>query len=163
MELISNYDCTIKHHPNRANTIADALSRKFHDRLNAPYTCRVHLLTDLRSTGAVLGVDHPGALLANFQVRPVLLDCVLKAQMNDSKSQELKQKVLNDNMLMQGDRMYVPNVKELKKEILNEAQILAYAMHLWSTKMYHATFLLLAKNEKRNYGVYESLSGLSAG
>ncbi|XP_068332837.1 uncharacterized protein [Pyrus communis] len=40
-------------------------------------------------------------------------------------------------MLMQGSRMYVPNIAELKKDILDEAHISAYAMHPGSTKMYH--------------------------
>ncbi|KAM1746288.1 hypothetical protein ACFX13_013067 [Malus domestica] len=42
-----------------------------------------------------------------------------------------------DGMLMQGDQMYVPNVEELKKDILDEAHISAYAMHPRSAKMYH--------------------------
>ncbi|XP_070668367.1 uncharacterized protein [Malus domestica] len=33
--------------------------------------------------------------------------------------------------------MYVPNVEELKKDILDEVHISAYAMHPGSTKMYH--------------------------
>ncbi|KAM1427706.1 hypothetical protein ACFXTO_020221 [Malus domestica] len=42
-----------------------------------------------------------------------------------------------DGMLMQESRMYVPNNAELKKEILDEAHISAYAMHPEGTKMYH--------------------------
>ena len=42
-----------------------------------------------------------------------------------------------DGMLMQGDRIYVPNVEELNRDILDEAHISAYAMHSGSTKMYH--------------------------
>ena len=44
-------------------------------------------------------------------------------------------------MLMQDKKMYVPNIVELKKEILDEAHISAYAMHPRGTKMYH-TFRL---------------------
>ncbi|KAM1450626.1 hypothetical protein ACFX2I_037846 [Malus domestica] len=33
--------------------------------------------------------------------------------------------------------MYVPNVEELKRDILDEVHISAYAMHPGSTKMYH--------------------------
>ncbi|KAM2134494.1 hypothetical protein ACFX1R_004506 [Malus domestica] len=150
MELISDYECTIEYYHGRANTVADALSRKSHGRLNDLYACRVPLIIDLRSTRATLGVDHLGALFANFQVRPLLLDCVLEAQMNDLKSQELKQAMLNSNrgdfrirrpdgMLMQNDRMYVPKVEELKKEIINEVHISTYAMYPGSTKMHHTT------------------------
>ena len=57
-----------------------------------------------------------------------------------------------DGMLMQDKRMYVPNIEELKKEILDHAHISAYAMHPGGTKMYHTIrpCLLLARYEKRN-------------
>ncbi|XP_068329661.1 uncharacterized protein [Pyrus communis] len=104
---------------------------------------------DLRSTGVKLGVeDREKALLASFQVRPILIDRVLEAQMNDEETHELihalsqgKKKDLrvweSNGMLMQERRMYVPNNDELKKEILDEVHISAYAMHPGGTKMYH--------------------------
>ncbi|XP_070679234.1 uncharacterized protein [Malus domestica] len=121
--------------------VADAISRKTPARLNAIYDCHVPLLADLRSTGVELGVeDREEALLANFQVRPVLIDRVLEAQMNDEETQEIiqarnqgKKKDFEirgtDGMLMQESKMYVSNNAELKKEILDEAHISAYAMH----------------------------------
>ncbi|XP_070668228.1 uncharacterized protein [Malus domestica] len=95
---------------------------------------------DLRSTGVKLGLeDKEEALLANFQVRPILIDRVLEAQMVDEETQELIQErnqgkkkdfriQETDGMLMQ-NRMYVPNNAELKKEILDETHISTYAMH----------------------------------
>ncbi|XP_070672174.1 uncharacterized protein [Malus domestica] len=69
IELLSDYDCMIKYHPGRENTVADALSRKTPAILNAIYDCHVPLLADLRSTGVELGVkDREEALLANFQI-----------------------------------------------------------------------------------------------
>ena len=149
IELLSDYDCTIEYHPGRANVVADALSRKSQGRVNALYACRIPLLADLRSTGVKLGVEEKEeALLASFQVRPILIDRILDAQMNDEEIQELiqarskgKKKDLrireSDGMLMQESRMYVPNNAELKKEILDEAHVSAYAMHPGGTKMYH--------------------------
>ena len=113
------------------------------------YASRIPLLVDLRSTGVKLGVkEKEEALLAKFQVRLILIDRILAAQMNDEEVQELifarkerKKKDLrireSDGMLMQESRMYVPNIAELKKEILDEAHVLAYAMHPRGTKMYH--------------------------
>ncbi|CAN6685912.1 unnamed protein product [Malus baccata var. baccata] len=77
-----------------------------------------------------------------------MLDRVLDAQRNDTESQDLIQAVLDgkkkdlwirdpDDMLMQGKQMYVPNVEELKRDILDKVHISAYAMHPGSTKMYH--------------------------
>ncbi|XP_070667535.1 uncharacterized protein [Malus domestica] len=115
VELLSDYDCTIKYHPGRANSVADALSRKSHGQLNVLYASRIPLLTDLTSIEVALKEGHRGALITNFQVRPVLLDRVLEAQRNDTESQELIQAVSDkkkkdlwirdpDSMLMQGDR-----------------------------------------------------------
>ncbi|XP_068331455.1 uncharacterized protein [Pyrus communis] len=60
LELLSDYDCTIDYH------------------------------LDLRSTRVKLGVeDRKEALLANFQVRPILIDRVLEALMDDEEIQEL--------------------------------------------------------------------------
>ncbi|XP_070660544.1 uncharacterized protein [Malus domestica] len=149
IELLSDYDCTIEYHPGRANAVADALSRKTLARLNAIYDCHVPLLADLRSIGVELGMeDREEALLANFQVRPALIDRVLEAQMIDEETQEIiqarnqgKKKDFEireiDGMLMQENRMYMSNNAELKKEILDEAHISTYAKHLGGTKMYH--------------------------
>ena len=45
--------------------------------------------------------------------------------------------VLADGTLMMGHRLCVPDVGELKKEIMENAHSSAYAMHLRRTKMYH--------------------------
>ena len=92
MELLSDYDCTIDYHPGRANVVADALSRKSQGRINALYASRIPLLVDLRATGVRLEAeDRDVALLANFQVRPILVDRVLAAQVADEQTQELIQ------------------------------------------------------------------------
>ncbi|XP_070677795.1 uncharacterized protein [Malus domestica] len=137
VELLSDYDCTIKYHPGRANSVADALSRKSYGQHNALYASRNPLLIDLRSIGVTLKESRWGALIAGFQVRPVLLDRVLEAQRNDTEFHELIQAVLNgkkkdlwikdpDGMFMQDEQMYVPNVEELKRDIMDVAHISAY-------------------------------------
>ena len=41
-----------------------------------------------------------------------------------------------DGTLMFGDRLCIPNVEDLKREIMEEAHCSAYSMHPGSTKMY---------------------------
>ncbi|CAN6567763.1 unnamed protein product [Malus baccata var. baccata] len=55
---------------------------------------------------------------------------------NEGKKKDLRIRE-SDGMLMQENRMYVPNNEELKKEIFYEAHCSAYAMHPGGTKMYH--------------------------
>ena len=40
-------------------------------------------------------------------------------------------------MLRMGTRLCVPNVDDLRKELLEEAHYSAYSVHPGSTKMYH--------------------------
>ena len=47
----------IEYHHDRANVVADALSRKTSTRLHASYDCHGLLLDDLRFTGVKLGVE----------------------------------------------------------------------------------------------------------
>ena len=66
------------------------LSRKNQGRVNALYASRVPLLGDLRATRVKLQMeDRKEAILANFQVRPILIDRILAAQMEDEEVQEL--------------------------------------------------------------------------
>lgn len=46
-------------------------------------------------------------------------------------------KLRRDGTLVFGNRFFVPQYEELKKEILDEAHIAPYALHLGFTKMYH--------------------------
>ncbi|XP_068319687.1 uncharacterized protein [Pyrus communis] len=92
MKLLSDYDCTIDYHPGRANVVADALNRKSQGRINALYASHIPLLADSRSNGVRLKAeDRDVALLANFQVRPILVDRVLEAQVAHRETQDLIQ------------------------------------------------------------------------
>ena len=44
--------------------------------------------------------------------------------------------IFQDGMLIMKDRIYVPDMEDLKKMIMEEAHCSAYAMHPGSTKMY---------------------------
>ena len=102
---------------------------------------------EFRSLGVRLEFTDIGALLATFHVRPILIDMIRELQTQDPTMIKLKRKaesgklkgfsVRADGTVMMGHRLCVPDVGELKKEIMEEAHSSAYAMHPGSTKMYH--------------------------
>ena len=95
---------------------------------------------------AKLNVDDVGVLLATLSIRPVLKERIQEAQPNDPKLKEIIEKVkqgketpfiLQDDTLMLGDRICVPDTDNLRREILDEAHNAPYAMHPGTTKMYN--------------------------
>ncbi|KAH9685255.1 Endonuclease [Citrus sinensis] len=146
IELIKDYDCTIDYHPGKANVVADALSRKSSSSIAHLRVKYVPLLIELRSLEVELNTDNRGALIANFRVRPTLIDKVHHMQAQDPQLMKLKEDVQKslrtdfmvreDGVVFMGNRLCVPDIKDLKKEIMEEAHCSAYAMHPGSTKMY---------------------------
>ena len=74
MELIKDYDCTIHHHPKRANVITYALSQKSLGRLSCIQCARVDNIMELRLMGVELNLTEMGALTALVTMRPLLAE-----------------------------------------------------------------------------------------
>ena len=68
MELIKDYDCVIDYHPEKANVVADALSR--------------NSIQMLRALNAHLSLLDDGGIVAELIAKPDLLNQVLEAQKN---------------------------------------------------------------------------------
>ena len=54
IELLKDYDFTIEYHPEKANIVADALSRKSSGSLSYIHTVRIPLLLELRALNVEL-------------------------------------------------------------------------------------------------------------
>ena len=103
-------------------------------------------MVELRELGVELRMHASGALFASFQLRPILVDRILEAQLEDPYLMSMRKKVeegeqsdfsiRDDGALVIGSRLCVPANEELKRQILEEAHSFAYAMHPGSTKMY---------------------------
>ena len=147
VELLKDYDCTLEYHPGKANTVADALSRKSGNSSMASLQVSTFpSLVDLRKMNTKLNVDNVGVLLATQNIRPVLKERIQEAQPNDPKLIEIIEKVkqgketpfiLQDDTLMLGDRIWVPDNDNLRREILDEAHNSPYAMPPGATKIYN--------------------------
>ncbi|WRX13589.1 Reverse transcriptase domain - like 10 [Theobroma cacao] len=149
MELLKDYDCIILYHPSKANVVADALSRKLMGSLAHISTNRRSLIREIHSLGdkgVHLEVTEATALLTHFRVRLILIDRIKEAQSKDDfvakaleDPQGRKGKMFTkgtDGVLRYGTRLYVPNRDGLKREILEEAHMATYVVHLGATKMY---------------------------
>ena len=158
VELIKDYDCVIDYHPEKANVVTDALSRKS--------------VQMLRALNAYLSLSDDNAIVAELIAKPDLLNQVLEAQRNDEKiasivnqnrvGKETEFTVKEDGSLYYRDRVCVPNDDELKKSIHKEAHSGSFVMHLGSKKnvLGFKDFILMIRNEERCCGICDQVYGV---
>jgi hypothetical protein len=144
LELIKDYDLGINYHPDKANVVADALSRRSHLNMMAmrelvPELCKKFEKLNL---GWVSNTE-----VITMEVDSMLEQDIRKGQLEDAKIQEIKEQIKEDkapefNVDEQGTlwykkRLCVTEVKEIRELILREAHDSTYSIHPESTKMYH--------------------------
>ncbi|KAJ9544996.1 hypothetical protein OSB04_024703 [Centaurea solstitialis] len=121
MELIKDYDCEILYHPDKANVVADALSRKTY----AGLLCYV---------------------ITHISVKPNLFDDIQKWQIEALKSEiiQAERMVGYVNFLSEDGRglkvfkarIWVPRLGGMRDVVLAEAHKSRLSIHPGSTKMY---------------------------
>ena len=132
LELFKDYDCIIDYHPEKANVVADALSRK--------------MISSLVLKDYDWRVDSDRALLAQLRVLLNLKQMIIDTQKNDEELQKKLQMVRDGDKtgvsekeagsLYFQNRLCVPDDKELKKKLLFEAHNTVFTMHHGGNKMY---------------------------
>lgn len=83
MELIKDYDCTIAYHPRKANVVTGKLRRK------SPSKGNLALLRELREYKATLNARSVGNLIAQFPIKPMLEEEIVKLQPKGSRVEKV--------------------------------------------------------------------------
>ncbi|KAI5348128.1 hypothetical protein L3X38_001015 [Prunus dulcis] len=110
-------------------------------------TAYLPLLVELRKDGVDLEMTQQGGLIASLHVRPILVERVITAQLEDPNLCVIRLEVENgtrtdyairkDGALVTRTRLCVPKSNDdLRREIMEEAHCSTYSMHPGSTKMY---------------------------
>ncbi|KAL8089097.1 hypothetical protein AgCh_038752 [Apium graveolens] len=141
LELIKDYDCEILYHPGRANVVADDLSRR--ERLKM-ITSSEELMREFEKME--IGVKVTGddtEKLFEIAMQPELLEKIRLFQermMSEGRKSmtgdEINTEKDDKGIMRYSNRIWVPNVQELKDEILAESHCSRYSIHPGSTKMY---------------------------
>ncbi|KAL8089625.1 hypothetical protein AgCh_039196, partial [Apium graveolens] len=112
IELLKDYDMSIRYHPGKANKVAYALSRKNSGNLAALMTHQQPLQYEIERFGSKFYRE------GTYGKQPEI--CVDK-----------------HDITWKDNRSCVPNNKQLKEELLDEAHRSSFTIHLGETKMYY--------------------------
>ncbi|TYK21872.1 pol protein [Cucumis melo var. makuwa] len=145
LELEKDYDCKILYHPDKANVVADALSRKV-SHSTALITKQAPLLRDFDRAEIVVSVGEVTSQLAPLSIQPTLRQRIIVAQLNDpylvekrclAKAGQAEEFSISfDGGLVYERRLCIAADSAVKIELLTEAHNFPFSMHLDSTKMY---------------------------
>ena len=146
IELLKDYDCRILYHPSKANVVVDALSRKSYGSVSTLRSKQTQFFYDLKALQSQFQVLEPRVLLANFTVQIDLIWRIKSSQKDDPELVAIMDKVrkgvnsnfvlMDDDTLKFKDRLCIPHVGGLRRELLEEFYNSRFTVHPGGTKMY---------------------------
>jgi hypothetical protein len=144
LELIKDYELKIHYHPEKANVVADALSRMASCHCLTMKTSDITLCQEMEKLN--LGMMQQGTSY-HLKLESVLLHRIIDAQRNDEGMKHIHEKIEvrksicfrkdNQDVVWFNNPIVVPKNEEVRRQILDEAHLSRYSIHPGSTKMYH--------------------------
>ncbi|MCF8701880.1 hypothetical protein L3054_10855 [Corynebacterium sp. MC-10] len=148
--MLKDYDVDILYHPGKANVVADALSRKSMGSLSDTPPERRGIVRDVHQL-ASLGVRLSDLNAKGISVRelaePSIVAEIKQRQYEDpnlvryrdsvSEGEHTSFQISPEGTLLFRGRLCVPDVADLRRQVMGEAHFARYSIHPGTTKMYH--------------------------
>nr|GEY86889.1 reverse transcriptase domain-containing protein [Tanacetum cinerariifolium] len=145
LELLSDYDCDIRYHLEKANVVADALSRK--ERIE-PLRVRALVMT--------ISLDLPKQIL-KAQIEALKPENLENEDVGGMIRKDIPKEKLEpraDGTLCLNGRSWLPCYGDLRSVIMHESHKSKYSFHLGPDKMYQDMKKLWWPNMKANIATY---------
>jgi hypothetical protein len=143
LELIKDYDLEVHYHPEKANIVADALSRKNYCNCMTMKPMDYSFCYELEKLN--IKIVQQGQL-TNVTMESTIKDQIISAQRKNSDIAHIKEKVRTDqhtdfsiddtDVLWFKNQLVIPKVLELRQLLLDEAHNTRFSIHPGSNKMY---------------------------
>ncbi|XP_058092441.1 uncharacterized protein LOC131238866 [Magnolia sinica] len=146
MEMLKDFKFNVSYHPDKANLVADALSRKKTIDFTAPLMVREWDMVEfVRDFNMKLTVEEPYEVVAHIQAQPLINDKIIEAHESNELSKKMRKRARNDGKsewristdggLRYRGRLCVSNLQGLREGVLNNAHNSKLAIHPSSTNM----------------------------
>ena len=147
MEYLEDYDFTLHYHPGKANIMADALNRKSQGAL-ASVTSREWQMLKTIGQFELRYSDQAQGALGSLVATPSLLSKVIESQGQDAELVSIRDSVQSgladegwaihiEDSLRYRRRVVVPQLTDLRVEILRAFYCSRFAVHPGGMNMYH--------------------------